>query len=100
MGWYFLQGVAFTLGVASSLIWYEPGGPVSARDATLAAAGIGTAMAIGATMLASALLNRRIKQRESSASHERIAGHRDALAHQEGIERVERRRLLFWRRGG
>lgn len=90
MGWYFLQGVAFTLGVASSLIWYEPGGPVSARDATLAAAGIGTAMAIGATMLASALLNRRIKQRESSADKERIVTQDAPPETRESVARLDR----------
>ena len=37
MGWYILQIAAFMAGAASSIFWYEPGGPVTAKQAGLAA---------------------------------------------------------------
>lgn len=90
MGWYILQGIAFTLGAASALLWYEPGGPITAKQATVAAAGIGVAMAVGATMLASAFLNRRIEHRDSGAGQERIATQNAPPEAREGVTRLDR----------
>lgn len=97
MGWYILQGIAFALGALSSLLWYEPGGNVTAKQAAMLTLALGIVAAFGATMLASAFLVKRVDRRNASPGPERITHDGRALAQHEGAQRIQGLRLLFWR---
>lgn len=80
MWWYILQGVVFCLGALSSALWYEPGGPVTAQQATFAAGGIAVGLTWAVTAVVSWLNDwsdrRHARYRTGT---ERIAGRRDTL---------------------
>jgi hypothetical protein len=80
MWWYILQGVVFCLGVASSALWYEPGGQVTAQQAAFATGGIAVASAWAVTAVISwlnALSDRRHARYRTGA--ERVAGRGNPL---------------------
>lgn len=78
MGWYILQIIVFCLGAASSALWYEPGGPVTAQQATMAAGGIAVGLAWAVTALISRL-NAWSDRRHAAYRAERVGGRSDTL---------------------
>lgn len=86
MGWYILQAVAFALGAASSVLWYDPAGPVTMQQATVATAASGVAAAWVANISAARLVD-YVKHRHARARHERLIATPEAG---EGVARLDR----------
>jgi hypothetical protein len=89
MGWYILQITAFLAGAWSSVLWYEPGGPATAKQAGLLAAAIGGAAAWGLTISAARLVD-YVKRRKARASHEGLIASNAASEARKGVPRLDR----------